>query len=116
MKRAVAKKPCLGVLYGKRDFFPDQLVSEARVDIARACQATGVDLIQLSEKHSKLGGLETHADARKCAALFKAHADEIDGILVVLPNFGDEKAVADVLKLSRLAVPVLVQAYPDDLK
>ena len=36
-------------------------------------------------------------------------------MLVVLPNFGDEKGVADTLKLAALNVPVLVQAYPDDL-
>jgi L-fucose isomerase-like protein len=116
MKRAAAKKPCLGVLYGNRDFFPDQLVSEARADIARICNAAGIDLVQLGENDTKLGGLESHADARQCAGLFKRHADQIDGILVVLPNFGDEKAVADTIKLSRLDVPVLVQAYPDELK
>ena len=55
------------------------------------------------------------SEAQKCAALFKKHADEIDGILVVLPNFGDEKGVAETLKLADLNVPVLVQAYPDDL-
>ncbi len=43
------------------------------------------------------------------------HRDRIDGVLVCLPNFGDEKGVADALKLSGLNVPVLVQAYPDDL-
>ncbi len=62
-----------------------------------------------------LGGVETFAEAQKCAALFKKHADEIEGILVVLPNFGDEKGVAETIKLSGLNVPVLVQAYPDDL-
>src|SRR5262249_21412029 len=61
-------------------------------------------------------GVETHAEARKCAALFKRHAEEIDGVLVVLPNFGDEKGVADTLKLAGLDVPVLIQGYPDDLK
>jgi L-fucose isomerase-like protein len=47
--------------------------------------------------------------------LFRQHADAIDGILVVLPNFGDEKGVAETIKLSGLVVPVLIQAYPDDL-
>jgi len=32
---------------------------------------------------------------------------------VTLPNFGDERAIADTLRLSRLPVPVLVQATPD---
>ena len=45
---------------------------------------------------------------------FRAHADEIDGILVCLPNFGQESAVADAIRLSRLNVPVLVQACADD--
>ena len=33
-----------------------------------------------------------------------------------MPNFGDEKGVADTIRLSGLNVPILVQAYPDDLK
>src|SRR5579862_4921538 len=110
------KTPVLGVIYGNRDFFPDQLVTEARADIAKLFSKLGIKAIQLSEKDSKLGGVETHADARKCAALFKQHADEIDGVLVCLPNFGDEKGVADTLKMSKLNVPVLIQGYPDDLK
>jgi L-fucose isomerase and related proteins len=105
----------LGVIYGNRDFFPDQLVTEARADIANLFQQHGIRAIQLSEQDSKLGGVETHADARKCAELFRKHADEIDGVLVCLPNFGDEKGVADTLKLSKLKVPVLIQGYPDDL-
>ena len=36
-------------------------------------------------------------------------------MLVVLPNFGDEKGVADTLKMAELNVPVLIQGYPDDL-
>jgi L-fucose isomerase-like protein len=116
MKTANDKSPTLGVIYGNRDFFPDQLVTEARADIAKVFEKLKVRAIQLGENDSKLGGVETHNDARKCAALFKKHADEIDGVLVCLPNFGDEKGVADTLKMSRLNVPVLIQGYPDDLK
>ena len=108
--------PTLGVIYGNRDFFPDILVTEARTDIAKLFAQLGIKAIQLGEQDSKLGGVETHADARKCAELFKKHSEEIDGVLVVLPNFGDEKGVADTLKLGGLNVPVLIQGYPDDLK
>ena len=55
------------------------------------------------------------SDAEKCAALFKKHAEEIDGVLVTLPNFGDERAVANAIRWSGLDVPVLVQATPDDM-
>jgi L-fucose isomerase-like protein len=105
----------LGVIYGNRDFFPDHLVTEARAEIGELCQRFDIKTISLSEKDSKLGGVETHADARKCADLFHQHRRNIDGVLVVLPNFGDEKGVADTLKLAKLDVPVLIQAYPDDL-
>src|SRR5882724_5214464 len=108
MNRTADQQPCLGVIYGNRDFFPDHLVSEARADVAHLFQKLGIRAIQLAESDSKLGGVETHADARLCADLFKRHADKIDGVVVVLPNFGDEKGIADSLKLSRLAVPVLI--------
>jgi len=116
MKPLNHKTPTLGVIYGNRDFFPDQLVSEARADLAKVFAKLGIHAIQLGESDTKLGGVETHAEARKCAELFRRHAGEIDGVLVCLPNFGDEKGVADTLKLSRLNVPVLIQGYPDDLK
>ncbi len=115
MKGNRQRQPTLAVMYGNRDFFPDQLVAEAHADVAAVFEKLGVRAVQLSEQDSKLGGLQTHADARRCAELFRRHRDEIDGVLVVLPNFGDEKAIADALKLAALNVPVLIQAYPDDL-
>jgi L-fucose isomerase-like protein len=102
------KQPTLAVIYGNRDFFPDLLITEARADMAKVFAKFAIKAIQL-------GGVETHTEARKCADLFKKHADEIDGVLVCLPNFGDEKGVADTLKLAGLNVPVLIQGYPDDL-
>lgn len=107
--------PTLGVIIGNRDFFPDDLVAEARRDILAALQGQGIGAVVLDEAATKLGGVETWEDAKACAGLFRQHAQRIDGILVSLPNFGDEKAVADTIKLSGLNVPILVQAYPDGL-
>jgi L-fucose isomerase-like protein len=115
-RHGASPSPTLGIIYGNRDFFPDQLVTEARADLAALFTRLGIRAIQLAETDSKLGGVETHTDARKCAELFARHRGELDGVLVVLPNFGDEKGVADTLKLAGLGVPVLVQAYPDDLE
>ena len=107
--------PVLGVIFGNRDFFPDRLVPQARADIAAVLSELGIEAVMLSPEESKLGGVETFEDARRCGELFRRHADRLDGVLVVLPNFGDEKGVADSLKLAKLRVPVLVQAYPDEL-
>ena len=38
-------------------------------------------------------------DARHCAELFRKHRDEIDGIIVTLPNFGEERAIVDAIRL-----------------
>lgn len=105
----------LGVIIGNRDFFPDRLVADARKEILEILHKSNIKAVLLEESQSKLGGVETFHDARKCAELFKKHRDEIMGVLVVLPNFGDERGVAETLKLAQLNVPVLVQAYPDDL-
>ena len=105
----------LGIIIGNRDFFPDHLISEARKEILGIFKNKNINPIILDENDTKLGGVETFLEAQKCANLFKANKDKIEGILVILPNFGDEKGVADTIRLSDLDVPVLVQATPDDL-
>jgi L-fucose isomerase-like protein len=105
----------LGVIVGNRDFFPDQLVTEARRDLAAALSQMNIEAVMLDETHTKLGSVETWEHAQRCAALFRANRDRIAGVLVCLPNFGDEKGVAETLKMAELNVPVLVQACPDDL-
>ena len=111
----MSKQPTLGVIIGNRDFFPDSLVEFARLEIIELFKQLDIRPILLDSSETKLGGVETFQDAQKCANLFKKHEGDIMGVLVVLPNFGDEKGVADTLKLSNLNVPVLVQGYPDDL-
>ena len=109
------KKITLGIIIGNRDFFPDVLVGEARRDLLQVCGELGIDAVILDEQATKLGAVETWEHAKRCGELFRANRDRIDGVLVSLPNFGDEKGVADALKIAALDVPVLVQAYPDDL-
>jgi len=105
----------LGVIIGNRDFFPDSLVTQARSEVLQLFSQMNIQPVMVGENDTKLGSVETWKHAKKCAELFRANRDRIDGILVSLPNFGDEKGVADTLKLAGLNVPVLVQAYPDDL-
>ena len=107
-------KQTLGIIFGNRDFFPDQLISEARADILKLAEESGIETVMLHENSTKLGAVETWDDAKKCAGLFDENRRRIEGILVVLPNFGDERGIADTVKLSGLDVPILLQAYPDD--
>jgi L-fucose isomerase-like protein len=111
----MSAKATLGVIIGNRDFFPDKLIGEARTEIMALFEKLNINGIMLNDEQSKLGGVETFKEAQACAELFKKHSNEISGVLVLLPNFGDEKGVAETLKLSNLNVPVLIQAYPDEL-
>ena len=78
----------LGIIIGNRDFFPDHLITEARNEILSIFKNKKINPILLGDNDTKLGGVETFLEAQKCANLFKAHQEEIEGILVILPNFG----------------------------
>jgi len=106
----------LGVIVGNRGFFPDHLCDSGRTQILQVLEKRGFKAIALPTTATKFGAVETLEDARKCADLFQQHRHEIDGVLVTLPNFGDERGVAHALRWSDLSVPVLVQAFKDDAK
>jgi len=114
----MAKQPktTLGVLVGTRGFFPTHLARTGRKVMLDVLKEEGFATVCLSAKEATGGAVESLADARACAALFKANREKIDGIVVTLPNFGDEKAVANTLRFAGLDVPVLVHAWPDDTK
>jgi L-fucose isomerase-like protein len=103
----------MGVIVGNRGFFPDHLAKEGREEIVKALTAAGIEPLVLSPTDSKYGAVETRVESRKCADLFRANRDRIDGVIVTLPNFGEERAIADTLRLADLNVPVLIQATPD---
>ncbi|TET54784.1 MAG: fucose isomerase [Anaerolineales bacterium] len=109
------QKTTLGVIVGNRGFFPDHLCVAGRKEMLRVLKSEGIEAVILGVDDTSFGSVETLGDAAKCAALFKDRADEIDGILVALPNFGEERGVANAIRLAGLDVPVLVQAFPDDV-
>ena len=106
----------LGIIVGNRGFFPSHLCETGRATILKVLKEEGIEAITLSPEETTYGSVESLAEARKCAELFKEHRGEIDGVLVTLPNFGDERAIANTLRWADLDVPVLIQAFPDDIK
>src|SRR5713226_5282486 len=102
-----------GVIVGNRGFFPDHLARSGRSEMLAAIEKAGYDATAVGPEETKFGAVETRIEAARCADLFKQHRDAIDGVIVTLPNFGDERAIADTLRMADLDVPVLVQATPD---
>ncbi|MFA9389704.1 MAG: L-fucose/L-arabinose isomerase family protein [Prolixibacteraceae bacterium] len=107
-------KQTFGVIIATRNIFNAQLAVDARKTVLAKLDKMGFEYVILPESETPTGNIEGYTDAVKCAALFKKNSDIIDGILVVLPNFGDELGVVNSIKLSGLKVPVLVQACDDD--
>jgi L-fucose isomerase-like protein len=110
----MGKQMTLGVLVGNRGFFPSHLATSGRLEMVAALESVGIKAIVLTPEETAHGAVETYEDAKKCAALFKKHADEIDGLMITLPNFGEERGLADAIRLANLQVPILIQATPDN--
>lgn len=103
-----------GVLISNRSFFPAHLVASTREKLLKALKEWGHEVITLSPEQTSMGQTMTYEEAQQCAKLFRENMDRLDGIIVSLPNFGEETGIADALKMSKCDVPILIQACDDD--
>jgi L-fucose isomerase-like protein len=108
------KKQTFGVIIATRNIFNAKLAVEARAKVLAKLDQMGFNSIILPSEETPTGNIEGYADAVICADLFRKNSEVIEGILVVLPNFGDELGVVNSIKMSGLKVPVLVMAVDDD--
>jgi L-fucose isomerase-like protein len=104
-----------GVIVGTRGIFNPELAQIDRKKLLKILDSLGYNHIIMPEKETPSGNIETYQDAKKCALFFKENQDKIDGILVLLPNFGDEIGIVNSIVLSGLHVPILVQASCDEI-
>jgi len=81
-------KSTFGLIIGNRGFFPDHLAKSGREEMIQVLNSAGIEVVVLGPEQSKQGAVETHEEAKRCAALFRAASDHIDGVIVSLPNFG----------------------------
>jgi L-fucose isomerase-like protein len=110
----MARQMAFGIIVGNRGFFPSHLAATGRTEIIAALERQGYKAIVVTPEQTAFGAVESYNEAKICAELFQRHAHEIDGIIVTLPNFGEERGIADAIRLANLQVPILIQATPDD--
>jgi L-fucose isomerase-like protein len=108
-----ATRPVVGLVVGNRGFFPGHLARDGREQMLAVLEEEGFDVVALGTDDTRYGAVESRDEAKACAALFREERSRIGGILVTLPNFGDERAVGDTLRLAGLQVPVLIHASAD---
>lgn len=104
-----------GVLVTTRGFFNPVLAQEGRRELLAKLDELGYEYVVLPEDATPTGAVQSVEDAVKCARLFRDRSEDIDGIIVCVPNFGDEGAVVTALDKADLRVPVLIHACDDDL-
>ena len=110
------RKQCFGVIIGTRAYFNSDLAKDVRKQLLKTLDDEGYDYVILPEDATPTGSssIETREDGLKCAELFRQHRDDIDGIIISLPNFGFEIGIINAISVADLRVPVLVQACDDE--
>jgi len=106
-------KMTFALYFGNRGFFPGSLISQARNEMAETLKGLGYASLIMDEAETRYGAVETPDEGRKYAAFLKENRDKYDGVILSLPNFGDENGA--IAALEDCGVPILIQAYPDEV-
>lgn len=109
----MSRKTTFALYFANRGFFPGESIASAREEMSQAVTSAGYDYLCMEESLTRWGAVETIEEGEKYAKFLEEHKGEYDGIIMCLPNFGDENGASVALK--DVDVPVLVQAYPDEL-
>ncbi len=107
------EKITFALYFGNRSFMPESLIADARVEMSKVVAECGYGYLIMDEDATPFGGVETREDGRKYAAWLKSHEGEFNGVILCMPNFSDENGA--VAALQDAGVPILIQAYPDEL-
>ena len=103
----------LAILIANRGFFPSSVIDSAREDMQSAVHRIGAQTLMIPSDLTRYGAVETREDGARFAEFLKAHDGEYDGLIICLPNFGDENGIKEAIK--DVKTPILLQAYPDEL-
>lgn len=108
-----SKKTTFALCFGNRGFFPASLIDGARRDLPGVLKELGHDSLMLDKKATRHGAIETPREGQVYAEFLRRNRGKFGGVILSLPNFGDETGAVAALK--DCGVPILVQAYPDEL-
>jgi len=109
----IAEKTTFAVLFGNRGFFPASHQASARLEIPGTLEKLGHKVLMLPEDATRYGAVETPREGEMFAGFLRNNRGRFGGVILSLPNFGDETGAIAALK--DCGVPVLIHAYPDDL-
>ena len=99
--------------FGNRGFMPAELIEGARLDMVKAVTDAGYEYIMMDKDATRYGAVETRDEGRAYAKWLKSHEGEYDGVILCMPIFVDENGA--IAALQDAGVPILMQAYPDEI-
>lgn len=109
----MSQKSTFAVFLGNRGFFPAPLLQAARKEMQETLSRLGYGVLMLEEDATRHGAVETVAEGKLFAEFLDRHRGGFAGVILCLPNFGDENGAAAALQDAD--VPIWVQAYPDEM-
>ncbi len=101
------------LFFGNRGFFPESLIAIAREEVSETLEKLGYGSIMMDSNLTRFGAVETVEEGRKYAGFLEENRGKFDGVILILPNFGDENGAAAALQDA--GVPIYIVAYPDEL-
>lgn len=101
------------LFFGNRGFMPGELIADARREMTEAVSRAGYDYLVMDESATRYGAIETREEGRIYRDWLKSHEGEYDGVILCMPIFIDENGA--VAALQDANVPILMQAYPDEI-
>lgn len=107
------KKQTFALYFGNRGFFPETLIASARAEVSQAVKAAGFDFLMPPAGMTRYDAVETKDEGILYAKWLKENEGKFDGVILSLPNFGDENGAVWALKDCN--VPIFIQAYPDEI-
>ncbi|MBI4979460.1 MAG: hypothetical protein HZC28_18430 [Spirochaetes bacterium] len=107
------KKTTFALYFGNRGFFPEQLIAAARAELSARIGALGYETRMMAADATRFGAIETPQEGRLFARFLAENKSAVDGVIICLPNFGDERGAVEAVRDA--GVPVMVMAYPDSL-
>lgn len=99
--------------FGNRGFMPAELIEGARKDMVEAVTEAGYEYLIMDRDATRYGAVETRDEGRIYARWLMSHKGEYDGVILCQPIFIDENGA--ITALQDAGVPILMQAYPDEI-
>ncbi|MFH1904230.1 MAG: hypothetical protein ABIK53_01735 [bacterium] len=107
------KKSTFALYFGNRGFFPATLLKGARSEMSAVLNKLGHKTLMLDANATRNGAVETVEEGKIFADFLQKNRGLFNGVILCLPNFGDETGAVTALKDA--GVPILIHAYPDEL-